>query len=76
LRIPKLELRLITEMMMLLRLNAGKNDQRGEINGDDERRHGDGEIENEELGLFARPVLLLEKIHVRQKVEPLNRFPI
>jgi len=43
LRIPKRELRRFAEITMLLRLNAGKNQQRGEIHGDDERRHGDGE---------------------------------
>ena len=49
--------------MMLLRLDAGKNQQRREIDGDNERRDGDREIKNEQLGFAAGLVLLREKIH-------------
>ena len=64
LRIPKCELGLIA-ITMVMRLSTGKDDQRGEIHGNDERHDGDGEIENEELRFAAGLVLLREKIHVR-----------
>ena len=53
LRVPQRELRLPRRNRWSVRLDAGKNDERGEIDGDNEGRDGEREIKNKQLGFAA-----------------------
>ena len=49
---------------MLVRLNAGENQQRNQVVHHDDKDDGDNEIKNQQLGFFSGFVLSLEKVHV------------
>ena len=64
LRIPESELRLLA-VIMLVRLNAGENQQRGQITHRDEQHNGDRKIKNQQFGFFPGSFLLREEVHGR-----------
>ena len=65
LRVPSGKLRLFLPVIntILMRLDAGKNQQHRDINGRDHRGDGHRKVNNQPLRFAVGLVLLLEKIH-------------
>ena len=49
---------------MLVQLNAGKNQQRRDVDGDNHRHDGHDKINDKPFGFFAGYVLSLEEVHL------------